>query len=57
MKSDSSFSIQNIRRILCLLGTHKSIFLKAVEYHAEIILNVVIKDKYFIETAAEKSIA
>ena len=25
--------------------------LKAVEYHAEIILNVVIKVKYFIETA------
>ena len=30
---------------------NKSIFLKAVEYHAEIILNVVIKVKYFIETA------
>ena len=28
---------------------------QAVEYHAEIILNVVIKVKYFIETASEKS--
>ena len=26
-----------------------------MEYHAEIILNVVIKVKYFIETASEKS--